>query len=478
LAAADSDGEQDADADTTPWPVGELRLVLDRPESSDPAEVVLTDQSAVIVADLLYDGLTEAGADGTLRPGLAERWEPGADFVTWTFHLGDRAARRGVSASSVVDTLNPLTIGASAANRGSAAAVVSAGMVTVEAVDETTVLVTLDGPNAGLPWVLSGLPYSVVGDEGRPTGPYDVVSRDNNGMILRAGEHEIQIRWLVDRSSTFEDLAHAVVDGAVVAPGGDVTHDTPARHTYHQTAATRFYVMNARSATLADPEARAAVLSAIDRGQLLADLDLQQGSDVLLSPSDGLPASTLAGAHPNGYCGDACRFDPDAAQAFAERNGGPRMQLSYTGAEQARLAQGLVDQLEARGFAAEASELPPQDLARVIVTGQTDLFGFGWVAPGTSLDAVIPPLLTVDSPANIARVDSPAVAELLAKAAVTADDGQRWLLLNDAHRRAMEQALIIPIATSVSHIHWGPGADRFAVRADGSLDLRAPTAGE
>ena len=49
-----------------------LRLALARPASLRPDQISLTDQSAVIVADLLYDGLTRAdAASGQLAPTLA-----------------------------------------------------------------------------------------------------------------------------------------------------------------------------------------------------------------------------------------------------------------------------------------------------------------------------------------------------------------------------------------------------------------------
>ena len=275
-------------------PVPVLRMALLRPDSFHPADVVLTDQSAVIVSDLLYDGLTEAaaGAD-TLRPGLAERWQANHDFTSWTFHLGPEAVERlaisGGAGSSgvdgddedraspadlVVDRLSSLLDGSTATRRAGAAVMVAAGLKSVSAPDDRTVEVELLSSNAGLPWILSGLPYSIVGPAGGPTGDYDVVSDDANGMILRRaadatgnGPTEVHMTW----SPNAVEAHAALVDGSVDAAIADPASLEAAAGAGDQgwslapTAASRFYVMNARSPTLADRAARLAVLAAIDR---------------------------------------------------------------------------------------------------------------------------------------------------------------------------------------------------------------------
>ena len=133
------------------------------------------------------------------------------------------------------------------------------------------------------------------------------------------------------------------------------------------------------------------------------------------------------------------------------------------------MAEAIVEQLASAGYATEANRLPPEDLAQVIVTGETDLFAFGWVAPATSSDAVIPPLLTVDSAANVARVDSPTVAVLLAEAAITADDQRRLAAAQLGSRRSHGAGL------DRAHRHLGqhapPGTgDRLAASPSRRLD--------
>jgi ABC-type transport system substrate-binding protein len=235
------------------------------------------------------------------------------------------------------------------------------------------------------------------------------------------------------------------------------------------TSASRFYVINARSTALANVDDRRGLLAAVDTSALALN-----GS---LVAADGLAGQGLAGWRPTGGCGQTCRPDQEAAAAVAARIGSSQVQepltISYSGADQAALAQAVSAQLADAGFVADHQMLSPNRLAEVIVTGETDLFSFGWIAPGPSIDAVIPPLLTVDSPLNIARAQSAEVADLLATAAVTADDDTRWELLSQAERLALADALIIPLANSISSLDVADDAGGLVVRSDGSLDLES-----
>lgn len=447
---------------------GELRLGLQRPETYVPTSVVLTDQSAVIVADLLYDGLTEAvGRQGELRPGLAAEWWSDAGYTEWTFRLDPDA---GVTAETVVESLTPLTGVGAFGGRGEpgASALLAADVSSVTALDDNTVVIELGSPNAGLPWVLSGLAFSVVGPDGSPTGDFQITADDTNGMILgrradRPGDDRIEIdrvtvTWVADGQAADELLirgrVHAVVSADLPTGVGQPVEAIA-------TAATRFYVLDTRSPSFADPADRLALLAAIDRSMIEADNDIQH-----LVPVDGLVGAGMAGYRP-GACGTACVHNADLA---APESVGP-IRLSFAGQEQSATAAAIVGQLVAAGIEAEQSELTPQALASAIVDGEIDMFAFGWVAAATSIDAVVPPLLTVDSPANVARVDSPTVAALLQQASVTPDDAQRWDILDQAQRAALEEGLILPVAGSASMLHQPPHAPMLVIRADGSLDL-------
>ena len=445
---------------------GVLSLALIQPDSFLPAEAARTDQSAVIISDLLYDGLTEAvGRDGELRPALARSWTADQDFVSWTFVL-DRA--RNVTADAVVTSLEPLasTFDGDGPTPGVPARL-AAGIRSVSAVDDWTINIELERSNAGLPWLLSGLPFSVVGSEGAGTGAYVVEREAEDGVRLRrqdgdsAAPPQVEISWVEDPTAGLELLEGGLVHGSVVPPVA--TPSDLAFNLVTSSVATRFYVLDPRSALLADPELAAAVRAVIEPAALAAEHP--EGAI-----GDGLVPMSMAG-YVAGACGDACAGRPEVVDTI-DPPARP-VEIGSAGAEQEQMAMTVADQLSVAGIPALAEPRTPEELASMIVAGGTDIFAFGWVAAASSADAVLPPLLTVDSAANVARIDDRAVSEYLDMAAVTADDQQRWGLLDAAHRRALESGRIVPVMSAVVGFGLADEVASLSVRSDGSLDLEA-----
>ena len=478
--------------------LGSLRLAMVEPASHRPDEVVLSDQAGVVLADLLYLGLTEAqGTDGVLRPGLAQSWSAGAGFRRWTFELDPD---RGIDAETVVRSLRPLTVGATnGADRvRRPMASLAAGLASVEAVDASTVVVELEQPNAGLPWVLSGLPYSIVGPDGAPTGDWQIADRDSAGLVLEPrpgrkrsrGYDRIEIRWTDERSQAHQLLVEGAADGAVIDPAAMAAPDTDAGSAAAAadgvgagsvvgpgpTTAVRFYVVNGASAQLADPGERAELLARVDRAGLVVG-----SGRVDLLPIEGLVPPTMAGHRPISCPLDPCNptggSEPTGARSDVDRRSdlatARPLVISHVGADQAAMAQALAVDLTAIGAPARAVSVPADRLASAIVDGSTDLFAFGWLAPAGSVDAVLPPLLGPSSPANVARAASPELADLLATAAVTADDQARWDLLDRAHRLALAEGSFLPVAVSTGSLALAPGLPGVEIRADGSIDLES-----
>ena len=61
--------------------------LTDEPKSIDPQ--LSTDVLGGTVDDLITEGLTKRGKDGTFVAGLAKSWDKSADGLKWTFHLRD-----------------------------------------------------------------------------------------------------------------------------------------------------------------------------------------------------------------------------------------------------------------------------------------------------------------------------------------------------------------------------------------------------
>ncbi|HXB25938.1 MAG TPA: ABC transporter substrate-binding protein, partial [Gemmatimonadaceae bacterium] len=136
------------------------------PKSLDPAHANDI-PSGRLVADL-FDGLTRVGTDGTLQPGLAERWDLSSDALTYTFHLrphilfhDGRALRAQTVVASITRALAPATKGIplwplypidGARDFASGKAPAITGL---KAIDDSTVTITLGQPLAVFPKLLA-----------------------------------------------------------------------------------------------------------------------------------------------------------------------------------------------------------------------------------------------------------------------------------------------------------------------------------
>ncbi len=94
----------------------------------------------------IFEGLTRFGPDGSINPGLAASWEISDDGTVYTFTLRDGVKFHDgtdMNADDVVFSLDR----ARAEDSANAQKALFAGITSVEAIDPTTVRVTLDGPN-------------------------------------------------------------------------------------------------------------------------------------------------------------------------------------------------------------------------------------------------------------------------------------------------------------------------------------------
>ncbi len=121
-----------------------IGMVLE-PPNLDPTAGAAAAIDEVVYANV-FEGLTRFGPDGSVNPGLAESWQISADGTTYTFTLrGGVTFHDGttLTAEDVVFTLDR----ARAEGSTNAQPAIFANITSVEAVDELTVRVTLDGPD-------------------------------------------------------------------------------------------------------------------------------------------------------------------------------------------------------------------------------------------------------------------------------------------------------------------------------------------
>ncbi|MCP4087200.1 MAG: hypothetical protein GY745_19470 [Actinomycetia bacterium] len=212
----------------TPVAGGVMRAALLRPHTVDPAAIALDHPGAVILSDLLFDGLTQVTAEGEVVGGLASRWDPSEDFTVWTFSLDDEASFHDgtpVTADLVVASLERL-----ATSESGAASTLDP--YSLEVVDAGTVRVSSESPDALVPLVFSGVAYGIVpADFDEETlvgsGPFRAVSVDGprwrlDGVVGHTWIEGVEA-ILVDEPGTALDLFVSDTLDLAVVPSGSAS---------------------------------------------------------------------------------------------------------------------------------------------------------------------------------------------------------------------------------------------------------------
>lgn len=153
----------------TPKRGGRMVVGLGHGSTTDAKDPGLFENDFTISMTHGFNGyMTEVGADGSLKPSVAESWESSPDAATWTFKLRKGVEfqdGRSVTANDVVASINH--------HRGEDSS--SAAKPLVEAVTDIktdgddTVIVALNAGNADFPFVLSDyhIPIMPAKDDGK-----------------------------------------------------------------------------------------------------------------------------------------------------------------------------------------------------------------------------------------------------------------------------------------------------------------------
>ena len=126
-----------------------IGMVLE-PPNLDPTAGAAAAIDEVVYANI-FEGLTRFAPDGSVVPGLAESWDISEDGLTYTFTLREGVTFHDGTAMTAEDVVFTLDR-ARAEDSTNAQKPLFAGIESVEAVDDTTVVVTLGAPDGAFPF--------------------------------------------------------------------------------------------------------------------------------------------------------------------------------------------------------------------------------------------------------------------------------------------------------------------------------------
>jgi len=226
---------------------------------------------------LMLDGLTRMEADGVAHPALAVSWKPENQDHRWTFrlrsdvHFHDDAP---LTAAAVVTALN-------------AACGATCPWSAIHAIG-SSIIFTGDSPMPNLPALLAGDEYLIANDPGGNigTGPFQLNGFNNAVLTLSANDNCWQGRPFVDaieihvhRSirDQWLDLSVGRAD-LVEVPAEQLRKAHEQRLTVLQSPPVLLLSLSVScSGVLGNPDLRAAIALAVDRGALSNVIFQKQG---------------------------------------------------------------------------------------------------------------------------------------------------------------------------------------------------------
>lgn len=183
----------------TPQPGGSIVVGLEAESNTWTPGPTQLANAGLMVAMAIYDPLVSLNADGEFEPYLAESLDPNDDLTEWTLTLRDGVEFHDgtpLDAATIVWNFEELHFNEESQTYGT---LVSAGVDSIEEVDERTVVYRLNEPNAAFPDILrgeAGWPISRTAYEADPeafgenpvgTGPFVMESwtRDDRAVVVR-----------------------------------------------------------------------------------------------------------------------------------------------------------------------------------------------------------------------------------------------------------------------------------------------------
>jgi len=429
-------GASTAFATTTEISIG---MVLE-PPNLDPTAGAAAAIDEVVYANV-FEGLTRFGPDGAVNPGLAESWEISQDGTVYTFHLRGGVTFHDGTAFTAEDAVFSLDR-ARAEGSTNAQPGLFDGIESVEAVDDTTLVVTLSAPDGSFLFNMAWGDAVIVAPESADTnatnpvgtGPFRFSDWVQGDRVELTRNPDYWGEPVALESATFRFISDPnAAFAALMAGDVDVYPNFPAPETL-----TRFEADPRFNVIVGSTEGET-ILSTNNQAEYLSDIRVRQAIAHAINRQDiidgamfgyGTPIGTHFAPHNPDYVDltDLSPHDPDRARELLAEAGaeGITLRLMLPPPSYARRGGEIVaSQLRDVGIDVEVSNLEWAQWLEQVFRGHD--FDLTIVSHTEPMDIGI-----YARPDYYFQYDNPAFQALMTELTATTDPAARTALLQQA----------------------------------------------
>ncbi|UWQ19014.1 ABC transporter substrate-binding protein [Jannaschia sp. M317] len=410
------------------------------PPNLDPTGGAAAAIDEVVYANL-FEGLTRFGPDGAVQPALAKSWEVSEDGKTWTFVLNAGVTFHDGTTMDADDVVFSLDR-ARAEDSTNAQKALFAGIDSVEAVDATTVRITLSEPNGNLGFNLAWGDAVIVAPESAETnatapvgtGPFKLANWAQGDRVELVANPDYwgtapaltaaTFKFISDPNAAFAAMMAGDVDAFPVFPAPETLSNFEADPRFSvivgSTEGETILAMNNKAIT--DVRVREAISHAIDRQAIIDGAMFGYGT----------PIGTHFAPHNPDYVDltGQSAHDPDRARALLAEAGVEDLTLRLMLPPPAYARRGgeiIASQLREVGIKTEISNLEWAQWLEQVFRGKD--FDLTIVSHTEPADINI-----YARPDYYFQYDNPDLQALNDKITVTSDPAMRSQLLADAQK--------------------------------------------
>ena len=417
------------------------------PPNLDPTGGAAAAIDEVVYANV-FEGLTRFGPDGQIEPALAESWEVSEDGTVWTFKLHDGVTFHDGSTMDAEDVVFSLDR-ARAEDSTNAQKALFAGIESVEAVDPTTVRITLSEPNGNLGFNLAWGDAVIVAPESAETnatapvgtGPFRFgtwVQGDRVELVAYDGYWgekpaltQATFKFISDPNAAFAAMMAGDIDAFPNFPAPETLSNFEAdpRFSVIVGSTEGETVLGINNATVPDVRVRRAIGHAIDRQAVIDGAMFGYGT----------PIGSHFAPHNPDYVDLTAQsaYDPELAKSLLAEAGATDLTLRLMLPPPVYARRGgeiVASQLRAVGIETEVTNLEwAQWLEQVFKGKDFDLTIVSHTEPAD--------INIYARPDYYFQYDNPAFQEVMAKAEATADAAERSTLLKEAQQIIADDAV-------------------------------------